>query len=67
MDEKIVEQLIRLAFRIGFAATREGFNGECPYDHLAPAGFKDRNDIERAVVQAFDTATMDELLKHVSK
>jgi len=24
-------------FVVGFAASREGFNGECPYPHLAPA------------------------------
>lgn len=24
-------------FVIGFAASREGFNGECPCDHLAPS------------------------------
>lgn len=23
-------------FCAGFAASREGFNGECPYEHLAP-------------------------------
>lgn len=24
------------AFLLGMMVTREGFNGECPYDHLAP-------------------------------
>ena len=23
-------------FCLGFAASREGFNGECPYTHIAP-------------------------------
>lgn len=30
------EALIREAFLLGFMVSREGFNAECPYDHLAP-------------------------------
>lgn len=31
-----VENLIKAAFYLGFYVSREGFNAECPYNHLAP-------------------------------
>lgn len=36
-DQKLVE-LLQRAFMEGFAVSREGFNGECAFDHLAPDG-----------------------------
>jgi hypothetical protein len=27
----------RAGFRAGFSVSREGFNGECAFDHLAPS------------------------------
>lgn len=34
---EVIRGLFREAFFLGFAVTREGFNAECPYEHLAPA------------------------------
>lgn len=28
--------MLALAFRLGFMVSREGFNGECAYDHCGP-------------------------------
>jgi len=28
--------IFKAAFLLGFKASREGFNAECPYEHLAP-------------------------------
>jgi hypothetical protein len=36
MDEKL-EALLREAFLLGLRCARDGFNGECLYDHLAPS------------------------------
>lgn len=36
-DEEVASMLTR-AFYEGFNFTREGFNGECAFDHLAPDG-----------------------------
>ena len=33
-----VAEIAQLAFDAGFGSSREGFNGECSYDHLAPKG-----------------------------
>ena len=35
---KDVAEIAQLAFDAGFGSSREGFNGECSYDHLAPKG-----------------------------
>ena len=37
------------AFALGFMCTREGFNGECPYDHLAPSGIVGRSSQEETI------------------
>lgn len=34
-NEKDIE-IFSLAFKLGFMVSREGFNGECVFDHLAP-------------------------------
>lgn len=39
------EDVIRKAFLLGFKVSREGFNGECEYGHLAPKTLG--NDDER--------------------
>lgn len=36
--------LFRKAFTLGFKATREGFNGECPYPHIAPDSVFDMSE-----------------------
>lgn len=36
MESDALEKLLRRAFILGHLATREGFNGECGYDHCAP-------------------------------
>jgi hypothetical protein len=36
-DEEVASMLTR-AFHEGFNFSREGFNGECAFDHLAPDG-----------------------------
>ena len=30
-------KLFNMAFALGFMISREGFNGECPYEHIAPS------------------------------
>ena len=30
------QELFNLAFALGFMVSREGYNGECAFDHLAP-------------------------------
>ena len=36
MTPDVMKELLKAAFRAGFGVSREGFNGECAYDHLAP-------------------------------
>jgi hypothetical protein len=38
------------AFRVGFSASREGFNGECGYVHLAPTEAEYAQDV--SVIEA---------------
>jgi hypothetical protein len=36
MTPDVMKELLKAAFLAGFGVSREGFNGECAYDHLAP-------------------------------
>ena len=36
-------ELFDMAFALGFMITREGFNGECPYEHIAPSKLRPDN------------------------
>ena len=40
------ENMISTAFALGFMITREGFNAECDYEHLAPNKLETRYDRE---------------------
>ena len=51
MTEKEVRELVEQAFIMGFSVSREGFNGEYEYDHLAPMGLETYPaDAEGAIV-----------------
>ena len=50
VPDEFIETIARQAFYLGFCTTREGYNAECPYDHLAPARlFIEDNPYEHAV------------------
>jgi hypothetical protein len=49
MAEQEVRELVEKAFFIGFSVSREGFNGECTYDHLAPRELESDHEIRVAV------------------
>lgn len=38
MTPEKLRQMLERAFQEGFAVSREGFNGECKFDHLGPDG-----------------------------
>ena len=38
---KQLKELIASSFLLGFKTSREGFNGECPVDDLAPSNIED--------------------------
>jgi hypothetical protein len=42
----------RAGFQAGFAVSREGFNGECRYDHCAPGRFAGEDDALQAAEDA---------------
>lgn len=67
MTDDVETMIFRRGFRTGFAASREGFNGECEFDHLAPAPFQDRQAIEEAAVEAFVDGRADEFLDEIRK
>ena len=43
--------LLYQAFLLGFIASREGFNGECAYDHCAPDSLADPRTSSYASVE----------------
>ena len=38
IEKHVLAAMMTRAFHEGFNVTREGFNGECSFDHLAPDG-----------------------------
>jgi len=38
---KQLKEIIAFSFLLGFKTSREGFNGECPFEHLAPNNIED--------------------------
>jgi hypothetical protein len=47
IERQALAAMLKRAFHEGFNVTREGFNGECSFDHLAPDGltFEELRDI----------------------
>jgi hypothetical protein len=39
-DDREIDAAFRAGFRAGFESSREGFNGECAYDALAPPFYR---------------------------
>ncbi len=50
MSEPVIPESMRpaleRAFLLGFMATREGFNGECAFDHCAPRQLRENGTEE---------------------
>lgn len=56
---------LETAFLLGFMVTREGFNGECPYDHCAPDDLELSNQktpIKEELLQLKQARTIPSLL-----
>jgi hypothetical protein len=69
-DDREIETAFRAGFRAGFKSSREGFNGECAYDALAPRAAWDSDnplqDLEDRGVAAFLAREMDAFLASLS-
>jgi len=53
MTEDDVRTAFQAGFYAGFWSSREGFNGECAFSHLAPALFENIEDILTAALRAY--------------
>ncbi len=45
---------LQRAFVLGFLCSREGFNGECPNDHLAPETIIDKRSFQEDLAEMSD-------------
>lgn len=56
-DTSALEMVFRAGFAAGFDVSREGFNRECAFDHLAPD--VDARSVDDALKQLVDRAWAD--------
>jgi hypothetical protein len=51
VEEKMNRKQFDMAFALGFMITRDGFNGECPHEHIAPSKLRPDDHEEYTILE----------------